>query len=441
MLPVIWVELIDRFGKRSRNEKIFVVLSLSTYILYINYFDKSPYNKQSIKKKDNTFFGSLLFAVVGASIIRIFTFEAYTIPTSSMEKSMLVGDFLFVNKLIYGVRIPMTFFSLPLIHDKIPFINIPSYIKEIQLPYFRMPKIADIENNDIVVFNWPADTLDERQNTVIKPIDKKINYIKRCVAISGDSLEIKSGTLFVNAKQESETDRKKIQFLYTVMTDGTKLNTKILSEKFNITEKISELYNNKYLLFLTGDSAKKIADIKGVISVERHIYPKQVADPSIFPKGEKWNADNYGPILIPEKGSTVELNTDNLPLYERLISVYENNTLQVRGNDIFINDQIASTYTFKQNYYWMMGDNRHNSLDSRFFGFVPEDHIVGKPVLIWMSWDSTKEGLEKIRWERLISVIHGEGKLKSYLIPFLIIITILYSGTKLYRMRRNKKSA
>jgi signal peptidase I len=318
-----------------------------------------------------------------------------------MEKSMLIGDFLFVSKLSYGPRVPMTPLAFPLVHHTLPFTkNKKSYSKKIKLPYYRMKGLGSIERNDCVVFNWPAEKLK-------RPVDKKENYVKRCVGVPGDKIQIIDGNLTINDSPQNEPEGMKKQFIYNVKTKGSGLNPKILYEKFDITEGSRGGNPNEYNLFLTDNSSKEIQKFNNVTSVERNIDTTKINLEYTFPnnKSTDWNIDNFGPITIPKRGSTIKLNTKNIAIYREIIERYESNTLKENDEGIFINDILTSEYTFQMNYYWMMGDNRHNSADSRMWGFVPEDHIVGKALFVWMSWDTNAKGLNKIRWNRLFTSV------------------------------------
>jgi signal peptidase I len=360
-------------------------------------FWKKRVKKKKKKKSELRNWGdAILFAVIAATILRTFLIEAYTIPTSSMEKSLLIGDFLFVSKVSYGPRVPMTPLAFPLVHHTMPIGGGKSYSESIKLPYHRMKGLGQVKRNDCVVFNWPAETLG-------RPIDKKENYIKRCVGIPGDTIEVIDGQLMVNGNPQEEFEGMKNQFQYSVKTKGTGLNPKILYEKYDITEGGYGRDQNEYNLTLTNKNRDALATFPNVISVDKRVKKEAKFEEYIFPhsKNFSWNEDNYGPILIPKAGTTIHLTTETLPIYKDIIERYEGNTLEIVGGEILINKEVATTYTFKMNYYWLMGDNRHNSADSRFWGFVPEDHIVGKALFIWMSWDKNAKGLKKIRWNRL----------------------------------------
>ncbi|MFK5959536.1 MAG: signal peptidase I [Lutibacter sp.] len=443
MFPVVWIETIRSFGKNSTIDSFLAVLTLGFYTYYINYLTNVNYiEDRNLKSRTELgeWVSSIVFAIVAATLVHTYFMQPYTIPTSSLEKSLLVGDFLFVSKFHYGARTPMTTIAAPMVHDSLPFIKTKSYFKIPQLPYFRLPGFQDIKRNEIVVFNWPADTVrffrDHSKIHVDKPIDKKSNYVKRCVGIPGDSLEIKDGYIYINGKKTQLPDRAKPQYMHKVVTNGQQLSATAL-KRYNVTE--GNFYGDYYMLNLTDKNAAKLKNNPLVKSIAKQIEPKGNYDSSFFPHNAQyaWSVDNYGPIYIPEEGKTVKLNTKSLPFYKRIIEEYENNNLTINGDEIFINGKLATTYTFKQNYYWMMGDNRHNSEDARFWGYVPFDHVVGKPVFIWFSWDSNAQGIaNKIRWERVFTTVHGSGKPVSYLYYFLGALA-LWFGYSSYKKRKN----
>ena len=442
MFPVIWVETIRSFGKNSTTDSFFVVLSLGLYIYYVSYLTDVNYiEERSLKPRTELgeWVSSIVFAIVAATFVHTYFIQPYTIPTSSLEKSLLIGDFLFVSKFHYGARTPMTTIAAPMVHDSLPLVKSKSYLKKPVLPYFRIPGFQKIKRNEIVVFNWPVDTVRfffDRSNVHIdKPIDKKSNYVKRCVAIPGDSLEIKDGYIFINGKQTVLPDRAKTQYFHNVTTTS-QFNPSSLITRYGSTELGGG--NNEFIVNLTDENASKLKNNPHVKSVVKQISPKGTFDSTVFPHNKQypWSKDNFGPIYIPEAGKTVALNAKTLPFYKRIIEVYENNNLTINGDEIFINGKLATSYTFKQDYYWMMGDNRHNSEDARYWGYVPFDHVVGKPVFIWFSWDSNAKGLgNKIRWERVFTTVHGSGKPVSYLYYFLGALAIWY-GISVYRKRK-----
>lgn len=372
---------------------------------------------------------SVVFAVFAAAFIRLFLVEAFVIPTPSMEGSLLVGDFLFVSKAHYGMRMPMTVAMIPLLHNVVPVIGGESYLKSPSLPYKRLPAIEDIDLNDPIVFNWPVGdsvyisprrtwTVSQVKNNpgimfndpvlqkkvrekdfVVRPIDKKDHYIKRCLAIPGDSLEIIDRQVYING--QAIENPEKMQFNYVVRpTLSSKMIEKVDIENADIVQLDTEA--GVYAL-----DEKQVSQIKKIdAKYQVELYERNQGGIGIFPNDTKffgeWTVDNFGPIYIPEAGASVVITPKNLPLYRRIISVYENNDLEVKNGRIFINGKQTTSYTFKQDYYWAMGDNRHNSEDSRMWGYVPHDHIVGKPLFIWMS---SKNGSisNGIRWNRVFS--------------------------------------
>ena len=401
VFTIVWSIIVYLFNGEWLH---FIPLVVADVLFFetINWqFWKKKEKKEKKKKSElRTWVEAIAFAVVAAHILRTFFIEAYTIPTSSMEKSMLIGDFLFVSKLAYGPRVPMTPVAVPLVHHTIPGTKKKSYSEIVKVPYHRMKGLGDIKRNDCVVFNWPAEKLN-------RPVDKKENYVKRCVGIAGDKIEIVNGQLMVNDEPQAEPEGMKKQFTYNVKTKGSGLNPKLLYKKFDITEGSRGSNMNEYNLFLTDEALKGLNEFKNVKSITQNIDTTYNSPQYYFPNNNDhlWNIDNYGPILIPKKGSSIDLTMENIDLYKDIIEIYEENTLKISENNIYINDSLSSSYKFKMNYYWMMGDNRHNSADSRMWGFLPENHVVGKALFVWMSWDKNGKGLNKIRWNRLFSSV------------------------------------
>ena len=498
MLPVVWVETARKFGKDSLTDTFLAWATLGLYGFYINYASDVTYNPEQPtvpKTKFGQFIGSTVYAVVIATVVHAYFMQPYIIPTGSLEKSLLVGDFLLVSKFHYGARTPQTVVSFPMVHDTIPLLKTRSYLKKPQLPYMRLPGLQQIKRNDIVVFSWPADTVRQffkKEAGVVKPVDKKSNYVKRCVAIPGDTLTIEDGIIYINGKESIMPDRAKPIFGYKAYNaKGISARKLInagyddLTRKFLITNisqpildalrphllmianpdpsnyqvltgskglplnivqqyriQAKELLETQKSLFLTLEEAEELPNVVTLDSLKRNINSKRTYNDSYFPNNVRynWNEDQFGPLVMPKKGATVQLNSKNVALYKKIISDYELNNLELSGDDIKINGFTADTYTFKQDYYWMMGDNRHRSEDSRFWGFVPEDHIVGKPVFIWMSIDGFMDGLRnwKIRWERVFTTVGGSGKPVSYRWYFAAFIAI-WQGIAWYR-RRSKKA-
>jgi signal peptidase I len=456
MFPIVWVETLRSFGKNKAIDTFLGVATLGFYIYYVNYTQDVQHIADRSLKPTNAVadtVSSLLFAIIVATFVHTYFIQPYTIPSSSLEKSLLIGDFLFVSKVNYGARTPMTAVAAPMVHDTIPLLNKKSYSSWPQLPYFRFPGFEKIKNNDIVVFNWPRDTLfnmylpaDKRYD---KPIDKKTNYVKRCVGIPGDNLQIKDGIVFINGKELILPERAKPQYSYYVVNDGkTDIDFEYLFKDMNITDGagfINEQRDTLLIRALTFAGAERLKTVPGIKSVTRVIH--KGPEDGVFPDFQdgkpsvtnNWSNDNFGPIYIPQAGKTVALNAQSLPFYKIIITEYEGNTLKVVGNDIYINDKKTTSYTFKQNYYWMMGDNRHNSLDARYFGYTPENHIVGKPIFIWMSWDTNGKGLNKIRWDRVFTTVNGEGQPQSYFKYFLFALAAYFVGEYFWKKRKAKQ--
>lgn len=484
---------------------ILPILGFSSKETYTHPKDLPPYKISAVRDWAD----SILFAVIAASVIKTFCFQSYNIPTSSMEKSLLVGDFLFVSQLSYGPRIPNTPLALPLMHHTIPLIGTKSYLDWIQLDYHRLPGLGKVERGDAVVFNYPdGDTLSTAYQSnmsyyslvrqlgrdvvmsdksrfgdiITRPVDKRENFIKRCLGLPGETLSIENGIVHINHKPiESPKD---MELTYRIVTTNNNalnekelLNIGVSKEDMELmysycyidlnTEQIKDLKDNPYGIEVTplnSDGCKftsitdktfkipckiffhpnlqvyehkeslihmgidsvsvsnaitqatlpmsqeiisELKKLPYVESVELVTTMKGYADENMFPHNAnyRWNVDFYGPVTIPHKGMTIKLTEDNLLFYERAITVFEGNTLERQGINYYINGKLAREYTFKMDYYWMQGDNRHNSADSRYWGFVPEDHIVGKAVFVWMSWNKDKSGLGKIRWNKLFRFV------------------------------------
>jgi len=514
MFGVLGFNLARYFGKRTTGDLLAASFLPYLYVLYLGFDSNIKFTgADDIKGKELPFIKNwidpLIFAVVAASVIRTFFLEAFTIPTSSLEKSLLVGDFLFVSKFSYGAKVPQTPLAFPFAHHTMPFTtSTKSYLEWIKLPHWRLPGLGTPKNNDIVVFNYPdGDTVatgspewqarsyydlertygyDNMHNPnfqpegfpapvgkiIARPIDKREFYVKRCVAIGGDKLQLKDGQLYINDKIEPTP--KHAQAFYYVKTTGPMFGTYDgqFQPNVNLLDKLdiyvgsnSEAYltnimgdTMEYMLNMPVDVMQRVKNIPGVISVVKRNQPAGQFDQHIFPHNARypWNNDNFGPITMPKQGATVHVDTANICLYDRVIQVYDGNKLEVKNGKIFINDKETDSYTFKQDYYFMMGDNRQNSADSRSWGFVPYDHVVGKPIFIWLSmkdvdknpvsgkgvvsslFKNSKEG--KYRWERFFTYVTDDGISKSYF-GYFVGIVIIWVGYSQYRKRKEKKSA
>ena len=496
MFPVIWIETCKNFGKKSWTSIFLVLITFGLYIYSIN-FSKSI-KKEIItnnERKESTI-GSIVFAVILATIVHTYFIQPFIIPTGSLEKTLLVGDFLFVSKYHYGARVPKTVAAFPMVHDTIVGTGIRSYLNKPQLPYLRIPAIKKIKRNDLVTFNWPADTVRRffvKEAGVVKPIDKKSNYVKRCVAIPGDKLEIIDGLLYINNELSKLPYRAKPLLNYRVTSQNgisskelLKLNITGFSRKFKISGinsnqqfegirpyisslissdienfiitsghkgipsriiaenrlRVTEIKEREKIISMTNSDFEKLESKKTFDSIYRIFKTTKSYNTSFFPNDIRydWNEDNFGPIIIPQKGQEIELNKQTLPLYKKIIRDYEKNKLELINEKILINDVETTFYKFKMDYYWMMGDNRYNSEDSRAWGYVPENHIVGRPIFIWMSIDGINDGISnwKIRWDRVFTTIHEDGEPKSYLIHFIIFCIISWAANKFF-ISRNKK--
>lgn len=489
------------FQKKKASDMLLGGIFFFVYLPALGFgkakFQLPEKDKKAKRSASSEWLEAITFAVVAATIIRTFFIEAYTIPTSSMEKSLMIGDYLFVSKIDYGARIPMTPISFPFAHNTLPLTkHTNSYLEWLEYPYFRLPGFTHIKRHDVVVFNFPeGDTVPTNIDNpsyyalcrrysrnyvlsnqpiedwgvpgplIVRPIDKEENYIKRCIGVPGDTLLIRHSQVYINGT--ADPIPSEAQFKYAVTFNGNinlynirrvsngyqadiacnnmTVIDKNLLEKLDITEpieviaidnQIAELdIDNKYrdqkklntLLFtLPKENVEKFKHLQGVASVTPFLQDSGIFDPSIFPFSPdyRWNVDNFGPLYIPKEGATIKLDTTNIHIYRRLITAYEHNDLKVEGATIYINGKPTNSYTFKMNYYFMMGDNRHNSEDSRYWGFVPEDHVVGKASFIWMSLKENVPFSKKFRMRRFFTFIGSEGLSPSYFLPSIIVIVI-----------------
>lgn len=512
MFPVVWVETIRSFGKTKLLDTWLVILTLGFYTYYINYAEDVKYiEDRDLKPRTGLgeWVSSIVFAIVAATFVHTYFIQPYVIPTGSLERTLRIGDFLFVSKFHYGARVPMTTLALPMVHDTIPGLKKRSYVADVdpathktswknklQLPYMRLPGFNTIKKNDIVVFSLPSDTLYQffkAEKAVKKPIDKKSNYVKRCVGTPGDSLAVIDGFVHINGKKFQLSDRAKVMYDYTIYSQKG-VSSRLLAEvdasdylRKYITASLNQDQYNALSPFVLGANQtpdgkielitrekgipaevirqlrlslteekprsrianltdemvaalQKNQEIDSVVrtnegrGVYAGAYPQK---PNFYP----WNNDNFGPIYIPKAGTTVEINNKTIPLYKKIIRDYEYNDVVVTGQKVLINGEEVNSYTFKQDYYWMMGDNRDHSEDSRTWGYVPANHIVGKPVFLWLSFDNFNDGLLKWRprWDRIFTTVGGSGEPISYRWYFLAVV-VGWFVFDFFRKRRKKNS-
>ncbi len=462
MFPVVWTETARSFGFNTYKDTALVVLTCGLYLFYINYATDAPYIKdRSLQPKSSNgeWVSSIIFAVVAATIVHTYFMQPFVIPSSSLEKTLLVGDYLLVSKFHYGARTPMTTIGTPMLHDSLPKIHTKSYLSKPQLPYFRLPGFQKIKRNDIVVFSWPVDTLVDirpgfMRGSVRKPVDKKSNYVKRCVGMPGDSLEVRNGYVYINGVQNELPDRTRLQYSYTLITKTPFITgpkdkngyqytpTDLAFSRYEISDISGIRDSNSGVYYqtvhMTDESYKKIKNNTNVIKVEKNIFEKENGSRDLFPHNNNdWTVDYYGSIYIPEKGKTVVITPESIPFYKRIIEVYEGyemgeeRTIDVSGTQVLLNGNPITEYTFKQDYYWLMGDNRHNSQDARAWGYVPYNHVVGKPVFVWFSMDNNphKTGFfSRIRWDRVFTTVSGTGKPTSFKWVLFILVGLFVAS-------------
>lgn len=440
--PGIFIEFVKLFGRFSLGDHTLAALAAPVYFPYLGSSDKVRYIgpegvRRYVKPGWREWIDAAVFAIVAATLIRTFVFEAYTIPSGSMEKTLLVNDFLFVSKFSYGPRIPNTPLSIPFVHNYIPGSDRKSYTEIAKLPYIRW-FASPVKRGDVVVFNFPAgDTVinrpeyqsfrpyydvvrqagagDEEKGRqailanpeeyplAIHPADKTDNYIKRCVAVAGDTLSIRNAVVYIDGKAQTPPPNSVMP--YIVETNGQQMDPDAMLEQYNIDINNPEQFQpgggNLYQMWLTATAVEKLKGSPLVKAMEPRLVDTAYYDPSFnnYVIENGWTIDNFGPIWVPQKGATMVLTPRLYSIYQRVIRVYEKNDFYMRDGKFYLNGKVVDRYTFKMNYYWMMGDNRHGSQDSRFWGFVPEDRVVGKAWMIWFSWENGP------RWNRLFRIV------------------------------------
>ncbi|MCY0976959.1 signal peptidase I [Chryseobacterium wangxinyae] len=479
MMSVFHLYLMRKFGKTLFKDQFLTVVLPFIYMATVNYSKDAEIEdendlylteEEKNSRKKDTFAGSITFAVVFATIIHVFFTQPFGIPTGSMERTLLVGDFLFVNKWSYGYRLPMRPLAIPFLQGTIldtgekgnPKDDPKSYVEAVKLPYERIFQFNKPQRNDVVVFNYPRDS-------VHTSIDRRDPYVKRLVAVAGDTFEMRNGRLFVNGKPETVLGDQEVQHSYTVNT-GTQLDIPALYNTFGFLPVRENQTNTGFeYIFqgLTDKTAKDIKALPNVVDMKENIFPKDSGTvshklnaeknaytksidttQSIFPINKPWNQDFYGPLKIPKKGDIVAVNQETLPEYQWIISEYEHNKLENKNGKIFINGKETNQYTIQQDYYMMVGDNRDASLDARFFGFVPEENIVGKPMFTWMSVQgafkdssSSYQAPFKIRWDRMFKATNtGEANKTSYWWIAAMILVLFFGWEYFVKLFGKKKS-
>lgn len=449
---VYWVDFGRSFGKRTWTDAILMILTVGLYAFYLNYIEKPDYEGPEARK--GTFIAALLFAIVLATLVHTWFIQPMVVPTGSMENTIKIGDALFVDKMSYGVRVPFTPIGLPFSE----FINRKAYVDKARLPYMRLPGWSDLKSNDIVVFSYPADS-------IFDAIDRKDAYVKRLVGMPGDSVQFKEGELYVNGKLFVPKKDALVQHRYRVTTSNV-FSQELLYQEYGllpdvdygfwpngymgIASKEGEQYNYMFKA-LTPEMAEKFKS-NPQITIERFFTPEEVKESQYFhnsnkldsansfPVDRNWNQDFYGPYYVPKKGDVVKLDKSNIELYKRIIRNYEHHDLKVEGDKIFIDGKEANQYTIEQDYFFMSGDNRNQSLDSRYFGPVPENHIIGRPILVWANMNGMFEPApKKFIWSRFMTSINNDNPdKKSYLVYVLIGLGAFFAWDY-YRIKKKKQ--
>lgn len=445
MWVVYWVDFGRSFGKRALTDAILMIITIGLYSFYLNYVEKPDYKGPEERK--STLIAALLFAIVLATLVHNWLLQPMVVPTGSMENTIRIGDALFVDKVSYGVRVPITPIGIPFSE----FINRKAFIDQARLPYMRLPGWNKLKANDIVVFNYPTDS-------AFSAIDRKDNYVKRLVGMPGDSIEFDDSVLKINGEVFQPKKDAWVQNKYTVTTK-VPFSGQVMYDSFSLLENVdyqivgrSESQYTYLFSALTKDMATQLKNNPNVLSVDQLISAKGNKDEkkyadgridstyTIFPLDKNWNQDNYGPLYIPKKGDQIKLTKDNITQYYNLIKIYENHDLKIDGDQFWIDGQKTDHYTVEQDYYFMIGDNRNQSLDARFFGYVPEDHIIGRPILVWANFNGLFEPApNKFLWERWMTSINNDNPNKTSYRYYALVALIIFFGWDYFRVKKKQE--
>jgi len=442
---VYWVDFGRVFGRRTWTDAILMIATVGLYSFYLNYVVKPDY--EGPEERKSTFIAALVFAIVLATLVHNWLIQPMVVPTGSMENTIRIGDALFVEKVSNGVRVPMTPIGIPFSE----FINRKLFVDQARLPYMRLPGWRKIQSNDIVVFNYPTDS-------AFSAIDRKDAYVKRLVGMPGDSVEFDNSILKINGKEFFPKKDALVQHSY-IVTTKVPFSTQILYDNFSVINGVDykvEAQGNDlfaYIFYaLTSDMAEQLKNNPNVISIEQKISPVGRKDEkfygdgridstyTIFPLDKDWNQDNYGPIYIPKKGDKIKIDKNNITQYYNIIKIYENNDLKIDGDKILINGKEASDYDIQQDYYFMIGDNRNQSLDARFFGYVPEQNIIGRPIMVWANFNGMFEPApKKFIWNRWMTSINNDNPDKTSYRYYVLAALILFFGWDFWRAKKKKE--
>ena len=442
---VYWVDFGRSFGKRTWTDAILMIITVGLYAFYLNYIEKPDY--EGPEERKGTFIAALLFAIVLATLVHTWFIQPMVVPTGSMENTIKIGDALFVDKMSYGVRVPFTPIGIPFSE----FINRKAYVDKARLPYMRLPGWSELKANDIVVFNYPTDS-------AFDAIDRKDAYVKRLVGMPGDSIEFDNSVLKVNGKPFIPKKDSWVQHSYMVISK-IPFSAQLMYENYGLLDgtdfTVKARSENQYTYVFKALTQQMADDFKrnpNVISVEQIISPKGRKDEriyhdgrvdstyTIFPLDKNWNQDNYGPLYIPKKGDVVKLDKNSITQYYNIIKNYEHNDLKIENDKIFINGKETSEYQIKQDYFFMIGDNRNQSLDARFFGYVPEENIIGRPIFVWANMNGMFEPApKKFIWSRFMTSINNDNPDKKSYGIYVLIALVAFFTWDYFRIKKKKQ--